>query len=712
MKRRILGTACLLCLSVSLSVQPVFSSSTDLFAKYFDAAQVYLAQGQYSSAIVEFRKALRINYLDNSARIGLINSYLSRAAYYANQEKNYEKSANDFRSALFYLRMYPTKDQTVANAASMIASANENLNQCLKVTGFDTTPSNRYKKAEELRAMGNFSAAAYEFMKSAENTSLASNANAQIADLMKLLGNEPRSADYYKEALDLNKNDGLLRMKYARTLDKLGRYDDAVVEYNAALANSKGDMEVLYALERIYLKKLAVTPSDAELNANIGAIKQAQGDFAGALSYYSKAEQINPNNVNTRLNVGTLYQQKKEYQKAIKAYDSVLTLYPDNVQANLYKAQALNEMGDKKGALALYKKVLSLEPSNQAAKDEIVLVMQDAMSPQEFITYLSQNADNKMMQTMLYDYAYKLHKENKTKDAVTAYKAVINSNPSNPDAYVNLAICYASMNDYKNAQSILKTAKSKFPDNKTVLKTLKEVEADSVSTVLAAASSSYENKDYKKALSEYLAVDPATETSLIGAAACEQAMENYDKAIEYYKKAAVINPKNAEIFYYIGYLYSEQQKWTDAESYLRKSVALNPETEAKTLLPYVMQNLSLADLNDGIKFFEKSDYTSALGKFNDVLKKEENNPYAYYYRALIYDEQKNPKSAINDYLSLLKISKDFPLANYMLAVDYDGLENYKEAYKYYNEFIANYSSDDEYFKYAKSRAEELKPYVN
>ena len=82
---------------------------------------------------------------------------------------------------------------------------------------------------------------------------------------------------------------------------------------------SKGDMEVLYALERIYLKKLAQTPSDAELNANIGAIKQAQGDFESALTYYGKAEQLNPSNINTRLNVGTLFQQKKDFLKAIKS---------------------------------------------------------------------------------------------------------------------------------------------------------------------------------------------------------------------------------------------------------------------------------------------------------------------------------------------------------------------------------------------------------
>ncbi|MBE7703910.1 MAG: tetratricopeptide repeat protein [Cyanobacteria bacterium SIG28] len=711
MKKKLLGLVCLLAVSSVLSMPEVYSASVSAFMQHYDSAQDFLAQGQYSSAIVEFRKALRINYMDNSARIGLINSYLARATYYANQEKNYDKSANDFRSALFYLKMFPTKEQSVQNSAAMIASANENLNQCLKVTSFDTTASSRYKKAEELRAMGNFSAAAYEFSQAAKNEKIAAEANVQIADLMKLLGNEQRSADYYNTALTLKPTDSLLRMKYARTLDKLGRYDEAVEQYNNALAYSKNDMEVLYALERIYLKKLAQTPSDAELNANIGAIKQAQGDFDAALSYYAKAEQINPSNVNTRLNVGTLFQQKKDYLKAIKSYDSVLTLYPDNVQANLYKAQALSEMGNKKEALNLYKKVLSVDPANVIAKNEMIKVMQAALSPDEYIAYLSQNSEDITMQNSLYDYAVKLHKDNKTEDAVKAYKSVIKAGSKNVDAYVNLAICYAAVNDYKNAQNILNTAKSKFPGNNLVLKTLKDVEADTISTALATASKSYENKDYQSAISQYLAIEPATEDSLLGLAASYQALENFSKAIDYYKKAETLAPKNAEIPYYIGYLYSEQQNWKDAELYLKKSLTLNLESEAKNLLNYVMQNFTISTLDEGIKLYETQNWESALSKFNEVIKKEASNAYAYYYRGLVYDELKKTQLAINDYVNVLKYTKDLPITNYMLAVDYDTLENYKEAYKYYNQFISTYTTDDEYLKYAKDRMEVLRQYA-
>ncbi len=707
MKKSFLRTVCCIAVSTILVQGNVFGAVTGAFAEHYNAAQNYLMQNQYSSSIVEFRKAMRINYLDNSARVGIVNAYLARAAYYANTEKDYDKAANDFRSALFYLKMYPDNEQDIQNSIGMIQSASGNLNQCLKVTGADTTPSARYKKAEELRAVANFSAASYEFAKAAESEKYGADGNAQIGDLMKLLGNDKRAADYYQKALKINPYDSVTKMKYARTLDKIGQYDTAVSQYNDALANAKGDMEVLYALERIYLKKLAVTPNDADLNANIGAIKQAQGDLESALSYYGKAERLNPNSTLTRLNVGTLYQQKKDYRRAIEAYDSVLTLEPSNTKAMYYKASALAEMGDKQTALSMYKSVLTLEPQNIGARDAVTEILKDTMSPIEYIEYLTQNGTN----AELYDYTYKLHKEGKIDEAIRGYRAYLQKDQNKADAYINLGICYASKDDYGSAITTLNVAKEKFPTNNTVLKTLKEMQGDYDSTRISAAAASYEAKDYKKAIKQYLDITPATESTMLGVAASYQALNDYDNAIAYYKKAEALNSKNAEIPYYIGYLYSEQRKWNDAETYLKKAIALNPESEAKSLLSYVSQNGTLGVLNSGIELFDKKDLTNALAKFNEVIKKEYNNAYAYYYRALIYDEQKQPKQAIADYLNVLKYSKDFPIANYMAAVDYDGLENYKDAFKYYKKFISEYSTDDEYLKYAKDRAKELEPYA-
>ena len=77
MKRKVLGLATIIAISSVLLTVPVQAGPED-FSRHYNSAQEFLEQGQYSSAIVDFRKALHINYLDTSARIGLINSYLCK----------------------------------------------------------------------------------------------------------------------------------------------------------------------------------------------------------------------------------------------------------------------------------------------------------------------------------------------------------------------------------------------------------------------------------------------------------------------------------------------------------------------------------------------------------------------------------------------------------------------------------------------------------
>ena len=118
MKRTLVTLLGILALS-----QPVWAG----FKEHYDLAQEYLANYQYSSAITEFKNALKINYLDNSARIGLVNSYLARGTYYANNEKAYAKAADDYRSAMFYLTIYPNEESSVRNSAHAIEQVNNSL---------------------------------------------------------------------------------------------------------------------------------------------------------------------------------------------------------------------------------------------------------------------------------------------------------------------------------------------------------------------------------------------------------------------------------------------------------------------------------------------------------------------------------------------------------------------------------------------------------
>ncbi len=696
-------------LKVSLGIVLLSNCAYAGFKEHFDLGQQYLSNYQYSGAITEFKNALRINYLDNSARIGLINSYISRATYYGNTEHNYQKAADDYRSALFYMQYYPLK----VSSQQYIPQVTANLNTRLSQIDYDRSPQNRFKTAKQLRAEGNFSAAAYEFNQALADRSLQQESFEQVGDIMKLLGNNQKAAEYYRKSIAVDPENIPLRLSYAKILDNLGNENAAVQEYNYILSKTSDNKELLYSLERIYKKKLEKLPYDADLTANLGAIMQKQGNYDAALMYYQKSESLNPSNINTRLNVGTLYQEKGDSKTAIKAYDSVLILYPDNVNANLYKAQANESLGDTKAAIEGYKKVLALDPSNSEAQNKMLNLVKGNMTTAQFIDYVKKNLSNSDPASMFYNYALDLHKQNKLTDSIILYKEALKYNSQNPEIYVNLAIAQNQAGYAQSSIETLKTALAKFPSNAQLKDVLKSVNNDLINSKLVRAAEFYNQKDYKNAIATYLEISPATMESLLGIASTYQAMNDSKNAIAYYEKAQQISPNNSDIPYYIATIYAGAEDWENARKYLNTSLSLdNNNKQAAEFLDKITAQINLLALNKAISLYENEKYTEALTILDQLLGNDKNNSYAYYYRGMIYDAKNKRQYAINDFKKAYELNKEFEITNYLIAVDYDALENFKEAYTYYTKYASSNVQDDEYKKYAKARAEELKQYAN
>ena len=700
MYKRVFIVAC----ALALSANCVFAG----FREHYDLGQQYLSNYQYSGAITEFKNALRINYLDNSARIGLINSYMARATYYANTEHNYKKAADDYRSALFYMQYYPQKN----TSEQYIPQITANLNACLNQISFDKTPKNRFETARQLRAEGNFAAAAYEFNQTLADRSLQKDSFEQVGDIMKLLGNNQKAADYYRKAIAVAPSDNQLRLNYAKMLDLLGEENSAVNEYNYILGKTTDNKDLLYSLERIYKKKLEASPENADLTSNLGAILQKEGKYDEALMYYQKSEYLNPSNVNTRLNVGTLYQQKGDYKTALKAYESVLIVEPNNVNANLYRAQALSEMGSTKDAIDAYKKVVSLDPANTEAQSQMLTLLQKSMTTAQFVDYVKKNMPNVDVADLFYNYGLDLHKQNKLRDAISMYNESLKLNSQNPEVYINLGIAQNQMGDSEKALTTLKSAALKFPNNKQLTDAIKSVTDDIIDKHIEIAATYYNTGEYKRAIEEYLKIEPASVDSNLGIASCYQAMKDNTNAIMYYKRALQLKPTDSDIAYYVGVMYAEDGDLDSAKEYILKSVAINKNnTKAVDFLKSIDEQMAINSLNKAIELYEAEKYNEALPILSSILEKDNKNSYAFYYRGMIYDASNKKTEAIKDFTTAYELNKEFEIVNYLIAVDYDSMEKFKLAYEYYTKYSSSNAPDDEYKQYAKARAEELKDYA-
>ncbi len=712
MKTKSLIISCLIAAGLSVGIStgmPAYAG----FQEHYTLAQQHFFNARYSSAIDEFKKALMINFMDNSARIGLVNSYIARGSYIANYEHNYRAAADDFRSAIFYLKYYVDKDMAM-NSFSSISSTANSLHYCEKQLGGVSSAEAHYKLAEELNTAGNFPASMYEYEQVVNIDRYRKAALLRIASMMKSINNLVKSAEYYKMATEFDPNDISARMRYANVLDKMGNTSEASVQYNYVLSHCENTDDIMFDLERIYQKKLSESPNNAELLADLGAIKQRQGKYEEAYNYYkqslSKQARDEKTSVNTQINLATLLQAQGSYDKAIEAYKNILVIHPNNYLANLYLAQCYEAKPDgQKLALEQYKKLKLLKPEDSAEfTAKINELTKSSMTPEEIYTYVRTYTNpDKYYVDELYNKALDAHNKQNYQTAIRYYALIKEVDPEREGVYENLALCYAQGKDYVKAQEVLAAAKEKFPNSQSITKLMKDVKADLDAETLDGAYKAYNSGDYQKAIELYSKM-PETTDILLGIAGAYQGLGQENKALDYYKKALNKNPENSELTYTIGAIYANAQNYEEARNYFMKAVKLNPSNlMAKEGLADMNDILSQGSVVEAARLMDAQQYEEALTLLNKAISINPKNSDAYYYRGSVYDAQKKSEQAIDSYKKSLELNQNQDVTYYLIAIDYENLNNPKEALGYYKKFLEVYKNDDEYSQYVKARIPEI-----
>lgn len=124
-------------------------------------------------------------------------------------------------------------------------------------------------------------------------------------------------------------------------------------------ANSAASLRGAQAVTEIALKRRADDPA---LWEQLGEIKQALGDYAGAVAAARYSLDLVPSNADCWLLCGILLAQQEKYDDAVAAFERVIALDPEAVWARHNLALCLEKLGRRDQAIAEFKRTLNRRP--------------------------------------------------------------------------------------------------------------------------------------------------------------------------------------------------------------------------------------------------------------------------------------------------------------------------------------------------------------
>ncbi|EKE04395.1 MAG: hypothetical protein ACD_20C00084G0015 [uncultured bacterium] len=677
---------------------------------YFQKGVSYYNSNEHTKAISAFEQALKLNPQDPSTRINLAAAHIARGTYYFRLDQ--AKSANDYRSAIYYLK-YDENIPEKQLAQENLSTAVTNLKNVLTEYKINQSPKNRFKLAKELRGQGNFKEAIVEFNEALADPNLKFEAYEALGDIMRVLQKDIKAIEYYENALSIDSDNGDLHIKLARALNKVGNLDGAVKEYDIALNLDENNKEIVNSLENIWKSRLQENPQDPIAHMNLGVVLQKKGDFQAALQEYKTAEAMDQGNLTLKLNMGTLFQTMNDLPSAMRAYDSILQINPVDARTHYYRATALKQLGNIKGAIDEFQIALKIDPKNIPAKKALFDTVKEINNPEESFKIMSELAkvyENDAIAQ--YNLAYELHTQKRIEEALILYQKTIALDPKLIDAYLNAASIYREKKQYQEATATLQNALVVNPDNPKAKNLLTQIQEETTINLYEQAVARYNQGDYQSAIQDYkriIAENGESADVYVSLGAAYQAINKIDEAISAYNKTLELDKENPAALYYLGTIYYSQKNYEKAYNVYQRALKQDSQNgEIKEALKAVEIARNEELLNKGFNEYNAKRYLKALEIFNHVIKSDPDNAYAYYYRGMVYDAQNKYLTAIEDYKRAIAKDNTLMVAYYALGVDYDTLHLTADAKKAYQKFVdGSKDKNDEYVKYAKQRLQKL-----
>ena len=444
----------------------------------------------------------------------------------------------------------------------------------------------------------------------------------------------------------------LVRHAHSQPLAAAGNANiDAMVEAGRA-AVERGDIAA--ALNE-YQEALRLQPKHVQANYRLGELYWRQEQPQQAIEYFLKSVEYAPTNYSLRLAVGNFLEQARMIDRAIEEYQIIIERArgtPEAAEAdkrlNLLLARNYSSAGDLDTAMQLLRALVDQYPD-----------------------------DSRVLQHL--GFAYLL--AGQFEAAAATFEDVIERDPSNDTAFLNLATVYESMGNLQQAQNFLsKVATSSADPNR-------RKEAQIRLGLMGAFRAMQESKpeQARLQLESVVNLDAENASANMQLASIYRGAGEYDKAEKALLSVIRGAPGNAEARVHLGNVYIEQNNYIDGVWQLELVANAARDSPSGQTAVQMLQRLAQT-LGD--QFAVVRDLAIKKNEFKQAVFLDPNNVAAHYNLGLIFREQRQTDNAIDAFENTRRINPDFALAYAQLGDLYAQKRELEKSVDAYLNYVA------------------------
>ena len=357
-----------------------------------------------------------------------------------------------------------------------------------------------------------------------------------------------------------------------------------------------------------YSEALKYDNSQPNVHLRLGIDYVIIGQYKKAIEALKYAKRLNPDDIRPRILLALVYTGLKDLASAKKEYEDVIKIKPENINASSSLADLYVVEQKFKEAIGIYEELLKKHKgkSDEAMLhfnlgiiyarmqrfDDAIVNLEDAarLEPGYLQAYLALGLlyeAKKNQQGAIKTYEEVLKKDPRNKDArrllgniyieqkkpkeaIRQFEALIRIDPDETGAYIDLAGIYLKMDNTAGAKKVISEAKEAG---------IKDAKIYLIEGIVYS-----QNNLFKEAIEAYkkaLAIEPKNSLCNFYMGAAHERLGEKKEAVFFLKEAIGFDKNNAEAYNYLGYMYAEDGIDLDeAIGLIKKALEIDPENGA------------------------------------------------------------------------------------------------------------------------------------